>query len=87
MRFSPIWRGAGVVLGGEQTSPPIGEALAFHAFDDDRGALAIGHAASVVAQIELAAVAAKVSLAHVMIGADHAALENGEEVFGGVAML
>ena len=33
------------------------------------------------------AVAAKVCFAHVVIRADHAALENGEEVFGGVAVL
>jgi hypothetical protein len=68
------------LLGGELISPPIGEALALHALEDDGGALTIVHGTGVVAKIELTAVAAQVSLAHMVVGADHATLEDGEEV-------
>jgi len=74
-------------LGGELVSPPIGEAATLATLEDQGGALAIVHVAGVVAQIELGAVAAKVCFTHVVIGADHAALEDGEEIFGGVAVL
>ncbi len=77
----------GAILGGEFISPPIGQALAFHALQNDAGAFAVAHSAGVVAKVELAAVAAKVRFAHVVIGADHAALEDREEILGGVAVL
>ncbi len=80
LRASPIGRISGAILGGEFISPPIGQALALHTLQNDAGALAVAHGAGVVAKIELTAVAAKVSLAHVVIGADHATLEDAEEV-------
>jgi hypothetical protein len=43
--------------------------------------------ARVVAEIELCGVAAKVRFREVVIGSDHAALEDRKEVFGGVAVL
>ena len=87
MRRSQRWTGIRANLGGEAINPPIGQATAYSALQDGRSALAIVHIAGVVAQIELGTVAAKVRLAHMVIGADHAALENREEVFGGVAVL
>jgi hypothetical protein len=86
LRFPPLNRGGCQVLGCE-SRPPIGEAATDHAFDDQICALPVVHVAGVVAQIELAAVAAKVGFAKVVIGADHAALEDREEVFGGVGVL
>ena len=87
MRRSPNSTTGGVNLGGEFISPPIGEALAFHALQNDAGAVAVAHGAGVVTKVELAAVATQVSLAHVVIGANDAALEDREEVFSGVAVL
>ena len=75
-RASPNETINGAISGGEFISPPIGQALALHALQDDAGTVAVAHGASVVAKIEFAAVAAQVSLAHVAIGADHAALED-----------
>ena len=69
------------------TSPPIGEAATLATFEDQGSALAVVQFAGVVAKVELGTVAAKVGLAHVVVGADHAALENGEEVFDRVAVL
>src|SRR5690606_17854154 len=43
--------------------------------------------AGVVSKIEFGTVTAKVRFAHVVVGADHAALEDGEEIFGGVGVL
>jgi len=74
-------------LGGEFVSPPIGEAATDAAFEDFVSACRIRQLAGVVAQIELRTVAAKVGFAHVVIGADHAALEDGEEVFSGVGVV
>ena len=74
-----------VVLGGELVSPPIGEALTLSALEDHRGALAVRDLAGVVAKVELGGVAAKVRFAHVVVGADDAALEDGEEVLDRVA--
>src|SRR3546814_19643184 len=51
-----------------------------------RGAVCISHVAGVVTEIKFGGVAGKVRLAHVVIGADDAALEDREEVFGGVAV-
>ena len=76
-----------MILGGESINPPIGQALADAALERQRGALAVRHGARIVAEIELAAVTAQVGFAHVVIGADHAALEDREEVFGRVGML
>ena len=50
-------------------------------------AFRVGQFAGVVAKVELGTVAAKVSLAHVVIGANHTALEDGEEVFSGVGVV
>ena len=74
-------------LGGESTNPPIGQAATLAALQDHRGVLAVVQLAGVVAKVELPAVAAKVRFAHVVISADDAALEDREEVFGGVAVL
>ena len=41
----------------------------------------------VIAEIELCGVAGKVRLAHVVIGADHAALKDRKEVFDRVVVL
>jgi hypothetical protein len=87
LRGSPIKRGSFASLGGESISPPIGKTATLATLEDGCSALSIGHVAGVVAQIELGTVAAKVSLAHVVIGADHAALEDGEEVFSGIGVL
>ena len=87
MRLSPCWRGITAVLGGEFVSPPIGEATAFTTFENERSGLAIGDRARVVAQVKFSAVAAKVRFAHVVIGTDHAALEDRKEIFSGVAVL
>ena len=76
MRGSPNETTNGAILGGEFISPPIGQALALHALQDDASAVAVAHGAGVIAKVELAAVAAQVSLAHVVVGADHAALED-----------
>jgi len=73
-------RGARVFLSGEFVSPPIGEALADATLERQLGALRIGHKASLVAEVELGTVTGKVRLAHVVIGADHAALEDREEI-------
>ena len=73
-----------MTLGGESINPPIGQALALGSFERKRSALPIRHSASIVTEVELAAVAAKVRLAHVVISADHAALEDREEVFSSV---
>ena len=43
--------------------------------------------AGVVAEIELCGVAAKVRFREVMVGADHAALEDREEVFDRIGVL
>ena len=87
LRFSPISRGSVTVLGGEAINPPISEAATDTTAQDFSGAFGVGQFAGVVAQIELGAVTAKVGFAHVVIGADHAALEDREEVFGGVGVL
>ena len=75
------------VLGGEPVNPPIGQATANAALQDQCSALPVVHIAGVVAQIELGTVAAKVRLTHMVIGANYTAFENGEEVFSGVAVL
>src|SRR3546814_18479164 len=46
----------------------------------------ISNVAGVVTEIKFGGVAGKGRLAHVVIGADDAALEDREEVFGGVAV-
>lgn len=63
-------------LGGDCVNPPIGQATANCANDSNVCALAVRHLAGVVTKIELAAIATKVGFAHMVIGADHAALEN-----------
>lgn len=82
----PNRRGITAALGGDCTSPPIGEALAFRSGKNSGGAFAIAHFAGVIAKIELFAVATKVRFAHVVIGSDHAPLENLKEGFGGVGV-
>lgn len=67
--------------------PPIRQALAFHTLQSERGTLSIGDGASVVAEIKFRGVAAKMGFAHVMIGADVAALEDGEEILSGVGVI
>lgn len=78
--------GAAYSLGGECVRPPIGKATAFHALEDDSGAFAVRHFAGVVAQIEFAAVAVQMGRAQMVIGADHAALENREEILCAIGM-
>ena len=65
----------------------ICQALADCADNGKVSAFGIGDLAGVVAEIELAAVAAEMRFAHVVIGADHTALEDGEEIFSRVAVL
>src|SRR5690348_14036234 len=79
--------GATKYLGGELTNPPIGEAAALHALENVGGALCVALVLGRVAKIELGKVAVHVSGAHVVIGADNAALEDAEEVLGGVAVV
>ena len=73
-------------LGCEVVNPPIGETAAFHALQDIGGAIAVGFVLSRVAKIELGKVTVHVRGAHVVIGADNAALEDGKEILGGVAV-
>ena len=87
MRGVPIWRNVTAILGGELVNPPIGQALAFHALEGDGSTVRVVKGAGVVAEVELPAVAAKVGFREVVIGSDHATLEEGEEVFGGVGVL
>jgi hypothetical protein len=68
-------------------SPPIGEALASGTEKGCVSAHSVVLLAGVVAKVELCGVAGKVRFAHVVIGADHATLEDREEVFDRVAML
>jgi hypothetical protein len=74
-------------LGGEQTNPPIGKATAFHALENVAGAFRVALVLGRVAKIELGKVAVHMGSAHVVIGADDAALEDGEEILGGVAVI
>jgi hypothetical protein len=60
--------------------PPIGEALAPDAAKGLIGALGISTVPVVVAEIELAGVAAQMRFADMVINADDAALEDGEEI-------
>jgi len=46
-----------------------------------------GDLASVVTEVEFGGVATQMSLAQMVIGADHATLEDREEVLGGVGMV
>ena len=66
---------------------PVHEALAACALDRFNRALAVSQLAGVVAEIEFAAVPRQMGFAHVVIGADHAALEDRKEVFDRVAVL
>src|SRR5579862_875223 len=71
------------------TSLLIGQPLPARAFDRLRGALGIVDAkrnALVVAEIEFAEIPLQVFRRDVMIGADHAALENAEIAFNGVGV-
>jgi hypothetical protein len=68
-------------------SPPIGQTLANRPHEGRVSALGIVHLAGVVAEVELGGVSSKVRLAHVVIGADHAALEDRKEVLDRVAVL
>src|SRR5262245_15836869 len=54
---------------------PIGQALPFRAFNDERSPCAVGHLARVVAERKLVAVAAKMPDADVMERSDDAALQ------------
>ena len=51
------------------------------------GAFTVCQLAGVVTKIELAGVATKMRFAHMEIGANDAAFENGKEIFGGIRML
>lgn len=64
-------------------SPPIGQTAALAALENDSTALAISH----IAKVGVGAIAAQVSLAHEVSGADHPALEDRGEVFRGFAVL
>jgi hypothetical protein len=63
-------RGGFTLSGGERIRPPIGEALADRAKQVLVGALEVVQLASVVAEIKLGGVAAKVLFADMVIGAD-----------------
>ena len=76
LRSSPVWWGTVAVLGGESTSLPLGEAATLATLDDERNALAVAYFARVVAKVKLGKVAAKVCLAHVVVGSDHTPLED-----------
>ena len=67
--------------------PPIGKALAGDALQGQIRAFVIVQLAGVVAEVELCGVAAKVRFAKVVVGANHAALEDRKEVFDRVAVL
>ena len=86
MRRSPYRRGGSYQLGCEPVSPPIGETLPADVGKVHVGANAVVLFAGVVTEIELRRVAVQVALAKVMIGADHATLEDRKEVFDGVAV-
>ena len=66
--------------------PPIGEAFASNALERNVRALVVRVFAGIITEIELRRVAMQVGLAQVVIGADHAALEDGEEVFDRVGV-
>jgi len=70
----PILRGGSKYLGGEQTSPPIGEATAFHALENVGGAVGIALVLRGIAKVELGKVTVNVLRRPVMVGADNAAL-------------
>src|SRR3546814_5598881 len=65
---------------------PIGQTLADNATQDRVGALFVSVGLGGIAEVEFGQVAVHVGLAHMMIGADHAALQDREEVFSGVGM-
>ncbi len=87
MRGLPIAAGAAKYLGCEETSPPIGQTAAFHALQDKGCTLTVVVGLGRVAHVKLGKVAVHVRGAHVMIGADYAALEDGKEVLGGVTVV
>src|SRR3546814_17525868 len=68
-------------------SPPIGKALTFDAAKGFVGTLCVSDLAGVVTEIKLGTVAGQMGFAHVVIGSDHAALEDREEVFDRVGVL
>ena len=80
-------RGASYQLGCEPVSPPIGEALPADVGKVHVGTNAVILFAGVVAEIELRRVAMQVALAKVVIGADHATLEDRKEVLDRVAVV
>src|SRR6185437_15364137 len=71
------------------TNPPIGKALAACASEQIVGALGVFNAkrrAAVISEIKFREVAVQVSLAAMLVGAEHAALEHREHVFDGVGV-
>ena len=58
----PITRTATLISGGDCVRPPIGQALAEDAAKGLIGALGVRHVAVIVAEVELAAVAAQMRL-------------------------
>ena len=69
------------------TNPPIGEALVTDGSEQHFGAFGIAHTergAAVVTEVEFRQVAVEVSLAAMLIDADHAAFEHREHVLDSV---
>ena len=87
MRGSPYWRVLRGLGGLESINPPIGWALADCALQGHRSAFPVGDGAGIVTEVKFSTVARQVRFAHMVIGSDHAALQNGKEVFNRVAML
>jgi hypothetical protein len=65
----------------------MGQALALDALEGEVRALAIAEVFDVVTKIELGGVAVQMALSHVVIGADHAALEDRKEVLDRVGVV
>lgn len=76
MRGVPICRISCAILGGELISPPIGEALAFHALENNSSALAIGEVAGIRTDRSIYEHVRTLRPGHVLsIGSDGAARE------------
>jgi hypothetical protein len=71
------------------TNPPIGQALAANGFKQHVGAFTVGNLesrAAVITEIELCQIAVQVSFIAMLINADHAALEDGEDAFNRIGV-